>query len=415
MYNIKWESRNIYATTEGNDDVLKKLTVYLMLCMCLFLPAMTQAEETTVLEENELSRWVDQVLRDTAPLTPVNAPVGEEALTEDGYAFLYDFATLYYNKPELDAQSILNAVVLTDESYAAVRGIRLGSTEEELVSAFGQQNPYLLGDGTFASLYSQDDLARAAYWSWAQMDENAHLTGVQCAMHVQAAEDRYTDAGVMFALENGAVSEIRIYGLHSYITAAEVQANLETVYSVENAIGQWAMAEEEAEGYTAVSSAAAFAENDLAFSGMDFRTLTIDQLNQALGEEARTEQLDTENERMITAEWSGAYLSGPESGKVDVLSVTDSRIAGPRGVRTGETLAEVLSSFASDGEGRVYADQAILYGDGQNAPFGVLETDGGYAAVSYTAQMQREGEWINVTLLMQFADELLEEWMIYTW
>ena len=42
------------------------------------------------------------VLRESAAREPLNAPVGEESRTEDGYAFIYDFATLYYDKPVLD-------------------------------------------------------------------------------------------------------------------------------------------------------------------------------------------------------------------------------------------------------------------------------------------------------------------------
>ena len=392
---------------------MKKWIIALLILLSLFLPALASAEGNGVLGEAELSLWVDQVLRDTAALTPLNAPVGEEALTEDGYAFLYDFATLYYNQPELNAASILQAVVVTDESYPAVRGVRLGSSAEDVVNAVGQQNPFLLGDGSFAAFYAVDELPRAAYWSWAQTDENGGLYGVQCAMHVKAAEDRYTDAGVYFALEDGAVSEIRVYGLHSYITAEEAQANLEAVYHVENAIGWWAMAEEETEGYLTASSAAPFGEGDLAFSGMEFVSLTVEAVNAALDETARTAALDTENEQILTAEWSGAYMSGSAAGRVDVFSVTDSRIEGPRGVRVGDTLDKVLASFESDGEGRVYANQALLYGDGQTAPYGVLEQGEGYASVSYTAAMTKEQA--NVTLMLQFADGLLEEWMIYTW
>ena len=398
-------------------SILKRILTIVLALMVLgcFLPAMASAQELAVLNETELSAWIDQTLRDTVSLTPLNSPVNEDALTEDGYAFLYDFATLYYNQQELSATSILQAVSLTDEGYACVRGIGIGSTQEQLMEAFGSLNPYLLGDGTFAVLYQQDQMPEAAYWGWAQHDETHTLTGMQCAMHVKAGEDRYTDAGVRFVLENGIVTEIRVYGLHKYITAAEVAANLEAVRTVENAMGAWALAEENAEGYTVESTAAAFSEADLAFSGVDFRTLTVEQLNVLLGGSARIETITAENDRMTNAEWQGAYLSAGSSGNADVLSVADSRLEGPRGIHAGDSLDKVLSSFAADGEGRRYGSQSILYGDGQTAPFGVLESDGTYTTVSYTAQMQRGAEWLNVTLMLTFSDDLLTEWMIYTW
>ena len=386
-----------------------------LMVMCCFFPAMTLAQEMVVLDETELSAWIDQALRDTISLEPLNQPVGEDALTEDGYAFLYDFATLYYNQPELSAASILKAVSLTDAGYPCVRGIEIGSTQEKLMEAFGTQNPYLLGDGTFAVLYQQDQMPTAAYWGWAQHDEHNVITGMQCAMHVKAGEDRYTDAGVRFVLENGIVTEIRVYGLYQYITAAEVEANLEAVRTVENAMVTWVLAEEDAEGYTVANAAAMFSENDLAFSGVDFRTVTADELNALLGETAEIESIIAENDRMTTAQWQAAYLSAGSNGTADVLSVSDSRVAGPRGIRTGDALESVLAAFASDGEGRIYGSQSILYGDGFNAPFAVMENDGTYTTLSYTAQMNQSGEEINVTLMLTFSEGLLGEWMIYTW
>ena len=399
---------------KGMSILRRILTIFLtlMIMSCCFS---AMAQETVVLDETELSAWIDQALRDTVSLTPLNAPVDDNALTEDGYAFLYDFATLYYNQPQLSASSILQAVSLTDAGYACVRGIGIGSTQDELMEAFGAQNPYLLGDGTFAVLYQRDQMPSAAYWGWAQHDEQNVLTGMQCAMHVRAGEDRYTDAGVRFGLENGIVTEIRVYGLYDYITAAEVQANLETVRTVENAMGAWALAEENAEGYVVSSSAAAFSAEDLAFSGVDFRTLTVEQLNVLLGGTVQIETITSENDQMTNAEWQGAYLSMGSSGNADVLSVTDSRLEGPRGIRTGNMLNDVLAAFAADGEGRMYGSQTLLYGDGLTAPCGVMENDGTYTTVSYTAQMQRGAEWFNVTLMLTFSDDLLTEWMIYTW
>lgn len=394
---------------------MKKGFVWLLVLAFLFVPALSMADESGMLTEGELSQWVDQVLRDTAALTPLNAPVGEESLTEDGYAFLYDFATLYYDKPQLDESSTLQAVSITAEHYAAPRGLTIGSDEEKLLDAFGWQNPYLMGDGSFAAFYMADELPRAAYWSWAQLDAAGTLAGVRCAIHVQVGENSYTDAGIRFALEEGMITEIRIYGLRAFITGTDVQANLSAVESVENALASWALAEEDADGYLVESTADMFTEEDLAFSGVDFRTLAIDQLEEVIGARAQTQTLSTGGEEIVTAEWEGAYLSGSASGSVDVLSVTDRVIEGPRGIRVGDTLETVLAAFASDGEGRIYGSQSLLYGDGQNAPFGVLEMDGGYANVSYAAQMQRAGEMINVTLMLQFVDHVLGEWMIYTW
>lgn len=386
----------------------RMLCCLLSLCLlCCLFPAL--ADDAGVLSEGELSQWINQVLRESSTQQPMNTPVGEESLTQDGYAFLYDFATLYYDRPQLDATSILQAVTLTDESYAAPRGITLGTSQEALIRAFGWQNPMLIGDGTFATFYRLNELPRAAYWSWAQHDSAGEISRVQCAMHVQAGEDRYTDAGMIFELENGMVTDIRIYGLYDFITEAEVRSNLTAVMNVEAA---GAGHSPTADGYVIRRDAPVFETADLTFSGITFPALDITALEKALGEQVnKTEKLTSGDEQIITAEWADAYLSGTAEDGMDVLSLFSSRLAGPRGVTVGQTLDEVIALFGADGEGRTEGQRALLYGDGVNAPFGTLETSGQDATLSYALQNGEE----NITLMLQFMDGMLQEWTLFTW
>lgn len=212
---------------------LRALAAMLAALLLGLLPWMALADDAGALSEDELTAWTSRLLLDTRDLRPLNAPVDEQALTEDGYAFVYDFATLYFDRPARDASSVLQAVSLTAQTYAAPRGIRLGEDETALLATFGWQNPYLMGDGSLAAFYRVEDLPRAAYWSWARHDEDWRLTGVQCAVHVRQEEDRYTDMGLRFELDAGAVSSIRAYGLSRSVSLEDVQANLDAVRAVE--------------------------------------------------------------------------------------------------------------------------------------------------------------------------------------
>ena len=93
-----------------------KRIICLLIAFCLLCPLYALADDSGVLAESELNEWVVKALRDSAAERPLNAPVGEESHTEDGYAFIYDFATLYYDKPELDENSVLLAVSVTNEA-----------------------------------------------------------------------------------------------------------------------------------------------------------------------------------------------------------------------------------------------------------------------------------------------------------
>lgn len=406
---------------KGEITLKKRTFLFITLSLLLALfPAAALADDTGALSEGELSAWVDQVLTDTIGLTPLNAPVGEEALTEDGYAFLYDFATLYYDQPELNENSVLQAVVITDEGYTAPRGIRLGGDGMSLMSTFGWQNPYLYGDGAYAAFYCVDELPRAAYWSWAQHDENDQLLSVQCAVHVQTDENCYTDAGVRFLLEDGLVSDIRIYGLNRTITEADVLANLNAVASVENVSAGTIVPESMAvAGYTVANDQTVMAAEDVQASGLPFAELCADSLTAVLGEATASSRKpdETVGGWIVTTDWAGASLVDVEwedDHRVESLSVTTDALTGPRGLRVGDTLQSVLSLFRTDGEGRTRDGlYAVLYGDGLNAPYALMEYSGSITAVSYTTAM--EPPYAHVTLHLAFEADRLQEWMLYSW
>ncbi len=387
---------------------MKKITLFclvLMLAAALF-PAAALADDTGALSEGELGAWVNQVLKDTIGKEPLNAPVGEDARTENGYAFIYDFATLYYDKPVLDAQSVLGAISVTGETYAAPRGITLGASEDALLSTFGWQNPYLMGDGSFSSFYCVDVLPQAAYWSWGQHDDNWQLMNMQCAVHVMTAENTYTDAMLHFDLEDGAITAIRVEGLSRLITGEAVSTNLEAVRAVEAAAGMDAMNSEHAEGYAVRSEAAMFSAEDLAFNGMDFRTMDAGTLEKALGQHPQS--TETINQRM-TATWADAYCTCGSDG-TEVLGIATSAIEGPRGIRVGDALDKVLGLFYSDGEGRTEGSFALLYGDGSTLPTATMET-GDVTMLNYSANADGK----NITLSLTFAENMLQEWVLYTW
>lgn len=411
MYNRTWKFRNICGRfrLKGAIEQMKRITVFcLMLClMTALFPAASLADDAGVLSESELGAWVTQVLRDTIGKEPLNAPVGEESRTENGYAFLYDFATLYYDKPQLDEQSVLGAISVTGEAYAAPRDIVLGTDEDTLLATFGWQNPYLMGDGAFASFYCVDELPTAAYWCWGQHDEDWKLLSMQCAVHVQTAQDTYTDAMLHFELENGTVTAIRAEGLSRLITGAAVNTNLEVVRAVEAAAGLDAMGSEHADGYAVRHEAAAFGAEDLAFGTLDYRTMDATTLETALGQQLQSSE--THDGRM-TARWENAYLTMTDKGAV-VLGVSTDALAGPRGIRVGDELENVLALFYSDGEGRTEGSFALLYGQGDTLPNATMEQDEGMTMLNYSAALDTQ----SVTLSLSFAAGKLQEWVLYSW
>ena len=388
---------------------MKKTCLLFTLALLLFCtPAL--ADVAGALTETELGTWLNRLILTTDGEEPLNAPVGEEALTDDGYAFLYDCATLYYGKPVLDGQSVLNAVSVTDEALDMPRNVRLGAPAEMLLTAYGWQNPTLEGDDTFAPLYVLDLLPGSAYWALAQRSGNT-LQSVQCAVHALAGEDRYTDAGILYTVLNGEVSAIRVYGLNAYVTRADVESNL-------TAVGGAAQAETKA---TLVSDAEPFGADDLQFGTVDFLTFTKEDAAAVFGEctgESWVE--DDDGGWMQTLGFAGASLvygtdAQKQNARLESLTMTDAAVSGPRGITVGMSLADVLALFRRYDTGDADASVSVLYGDGQTPPYGALETDGPNATLRYAAVVtDTDGATLRAALYLTFTDETLEEISVYT-
>lgn len=387
----------------------------------LLLPLAALADDAGVLTEGELNLWLMNVLQRTQAEQPQNQPAQEDSITEDGYAFLYSFATLYYNKPVLDEKSVLNAFTITDESYPTLRGLRLGDSAQLLISTYGWQNPDLLGDGSFAALYLLNQLPQNAYWAWAQHDAGA-VDMVQCAIHAEAGGGMYTDAGIRYQLHQGEISSIHVYGLNRRISQVEVESNLAAVAGVQAAANGEAPPPA-TQGDTLYSGAEAFAPHDLHFAGLAFEGLTQEAAQQALGAPLQEDWAqDDTGDWLYTAQWEGITLSyaldaSRQNSRLETLSVIKPGLAGPRGIQVGDSLAAVQALFRSDGTGLVKDRQALLYGDGLLPPYGALEKRGESATLRYVAALTptQEGSSSPVTLHLTFEKGILTEMMAYTW
>ncbi|MCL1855143.1 MAG: hypothetical protein FWF86_05365 [Clostridia bacterium] len=407
----------------------------LCLVICLLLvPFRSLGDDAGVLTEEELNAWLQQLLLSTREQRPLNEPVNEESLTEYGYAFLYDMATLYYDRPALSPNSRLLAVALIEEGFPGPRGLGLGAPQDILMEAYGWQNPMLIGDGSIAALYSLNKLPRAAYWAWAQY-EGTLLQSVRCAIHVQTADSRYTDAGISYQLDGGAVSGMIIYGLQETIAPQEMQSNLA---AVAQARGETPGADSESPLREAGSLAShasipqndapAFGPGDLQFSSVDFCTLGEKGADAAFGPSVKENLVrDDTGEWLRTVEREGITLvygldRDQKNSRLQMFSFTKAGLEGPRGVHIGQTLEEAAALFHIDGATGAMAAETgadgivLLYGDGQTPPYGALEEQGGDLTLRYAAHCKgADGEYREATLRLAFEGNLLTEIMLYAW
>lgn len=317
---------------------------------------------------------------------------------------------MYYDKPLLDEKSRLQALSVTDASFETPRGLRLGDTLEKLLLFYGWSNPELSGDGSLAPLYAIDALPQAAYWAWVQL-ENGSVSRVQCAVHALSG-DGYTDAGVIYTLSDGVIAGVSVYGVDKTASLDDVKSNLSVVEAM--------ILESEAE----LSEQPAFSQEDLVFSGLDYRALNEAMATEvfgAAGDESWSQ--DDPDSWMHTAERTGVLMTyiadaDKQNERCDALLVQREGFEGPRGMRIGDSLDSVIGLFAMSPEGGATPSGAtILYGDGQTAPYGILESNGeAVVTVNYCALMSSpDGGEKPVHLYLTFLDNTLSEIMVYSW
>ncbi len=331
----------------------------------------------------EVVSWAGELELLAREQEPLNDPHAEEAYSEDGYAFVYDFGTLYYDRPELTEDSVLRGAVVLGEETPGPRGTNTLMMASQLLDAFYTENEALVGTRESAILYLSGSLPEGV-WFGRVLRDGQWLDTVQYTAHEQREDGLYTDGGLVYTLQGNSVVAIRVYGLDSAMTQEEVEAEM-LALQPELTAASYAMVPSSPNG----AENPMFAEDDLLVLGMDLRTCTPETAILALGEPEADEELPDENgARMRVMSFNGCtlvFLQEAMAGapRLAVLTIDREDLEGPRAMRVGDSLNMVLQRFRS-GEGELNGLTEVLYGTPGEGSWGdaVYEADAS-AAVRY--------------------------------
>ena len=391
----------------------KCVALFLALMMALSLTTAVAESDADALDYDELMDWAEGFkTRALAAGAPLNDPTEEAAYTEDGYAFVYDFATLYMDRPEMTADSVLQAVVVYSPEEQGPRSTGVDQLSSEVLNAFYNENNDLQGDSSFAALYVSDTMPAGALWGWVQRD-GQRIETIQYAVHEQLSSggDGYTDCGLVYTLSDNLVAAIRAYGLNETISADEVRSNLDAVQEVSEKT-EYAQVPTSING----SELEMFDRDDLIFSGLDFLSLTPEEAEARLGAAQEDDWMEDEGAYLRSMEFASctmtfSYDAQRQNPTLEMLSIDMDGLEGPRCVRIGDTLSSVISRFRN-GEGDYDGvSREVLYGDGENAPYGLAEYgDDATAGLWYAAKLE-DGR--TVVLSMSFEQMYLSDITLY--
>lgn len=352
--------------------MLKRMLCLLFVCamLTIILPAAAEESSADILTLEELQLWAEELQTLALAAQPLNDPTA--AYTEDGYAFVYDFATLYMDRPEMTADSVVHALVVYTDETPGLRGVNVDDPAQLVLAAYYSENPDLVGTRSEAALYAIDLLPACVYLGTVHRD-GQRIQVIDYAVYEQAAVgDGYTNAGVTYTVQDNNVTAIRVYGLHDRIADEDAAAAMARA----KGLASQASYSQVFTSYIG-SELEPFDDEDVIFSGLDFASLTPEEAVAVLGQPLEDVWLEDDGAYMRKLEFAACetlflYDANKENGRVVNMTIRTDGLEGPRSVRVGDTVASVVNRFRN-GEGAYDGAAELLYGSEESGRFGIAE------------------------------------------
>ena len=376
---------------------MKKLLAVTLACLMLLCAAHAEitAEESAPLTYEELEIYLSSLAKDALAS-------GQAKLISNDSPARVSFlgGTLVIADEQLGENTAVLSAELSREQYDP-RGLKIGDTLEELLAAYPNDNPDLMGTYYDAALYVSGEKPEVTA-GWLLRD-GQRVTQVTHAVY-SWQPDGVVCCRVVYGLDQGLITEIAVLGMDSRSSEEEALNEINETAAMQE-IREYFAFPVSADG----SSLAPFEREDLSFSGIDFLDLTLEMAQEAFGPAPVDEWTqDSTGEYLRLRQWDGisilfVYDASRNFLRVDSLTINDDNVEGPRGVRVGDYMETVLYRFRH-GEGGSSENGLILYGDGENAPYGVVAYGDETAAVTYALALD-EG---NVIWHLTFAASRLQ-------
>lgn len=380
--------------------IMKKLIALLLALLMLSCTALGEtilSEEAPHLTYEELEMYLNAL----ADKALASGEVGNHETEEYGTSASFPGGVLKIADETLQKTTAILAASLTREEKCP-RGLKIGDSLADVLSAYPNDNPALFGTYYDAALYIADEKPEAKA-GWLLRDGQRVTEVVQAVYHW--VEEGVIYCGVRYTLDQNVITHIEIFGMDNRMAEEEALAEINDVAAMQEMNEYFAYPVSE-DG----STLAPFDREDLSFAGIDVLDLTVEMATEALGSAPVDEWLlDSTGDYLRLRQWDDLsilflYNANKEFQQVDSITFTGDQVEGPRGVRLGDRMESVMYRFRH-GEGGSSQNGIILYGDGQNAPYGVISYGEETASINYALALDEE---TSVQWKLTFVNGLLQ-------
>ncbi len=388
---------------------MKKIYLAVLLALCLAAMGLCAAfaEDAAPVTAEELAAWAGELKARALESAPENDPTDESADVEGGIMFLYPFATLYADRTEMTAETVLSAVALSETEDATFRDAALSMTPGELTALFPCNTPDQAGTREGAVLYLQETDAGALRYGRIRRD-GQRVFSVDYG-DLEPAGDGWYMAQVTFEFSEGLLSGISAQGFNPETAPRLTEAEKNELAAELNALAGET-------GYRAVKSSrngaelAPFGPEDLVFSGLDFLSLRPEDLPGTPESETIDNGDGTSLLRVDGDGYVAVFFTGADgNSRVVSLSIEDDEMEGPRCVRLGDAFHEDMQRFRFENRGPD-GQAEVLYGADNEVPRGRAEYGADSLALRYITEVPGGGE---AELLLNYSLSKLSEIILY--
>lgn len=387
--------------------MLKRFTAAVLAAvMCLACAACLAEQTTSAPDRAEILELAEKARERALTEKQLNDPTSENAVTEEGYEIIYDFATFYADKPTLTKDTVISSVMLTEPEKPIFRHIMTDMPVKDVIASFPNTNPDLAGTHDEATLFADGSLETGFSYGHVLRD-GQRISAVEYGT-LTPVKGGISHTGVSFLIEANLVSAVQLFGLNSLITPEEAQKITDKINDVSE-IGEYKQIPYSQNGL----ELSVFSEEDLVFPAFDFLNADPDKMEGVMEDNI----VDNGNGTYLRVQNGDGYEAvfscdaKGKNAKPVTFTVLSEDLEGPRGVRLGDFFTDVYNRFRHDDNNEIKNGSKLLYGTENNPPYGVCDYDDEGAELRYVLKTKAG---VTVELFLRFDQMSLSDIILTT-
>ncbi|MDO5435776.1 MAG: hypothetical protein Q4G19_05350 [Clostridia bacterium] len=376
--------------------MFKRLPVLILAAFLLLAALPVFAEEPAALTYDEITGLFDSLLERAS----ASQMLHDAEETEEGYALVYDFATIYADRPELTDEAKVYSILFTAENEELIRGTSPFSTLSEVLSAFPCRDASLPGSYTGAVLYLEGSPNEGIRFGYVYRDGQQAETICYEVYAISGAG--YDDCGIMYTVSEDMIGAIRVFNLTSALSYEEVRSYFSDM-NEDYADTTYRMARISYEG----SELEKMNVNDLTFAGFSYLTASESDMPEVLEDMWISNGDGTWLHRIDGDGWYAVFHADGDrkNGELVMFTIMGDAFEGPRYVRVGDSYSSDYNRFRNgDGEFDAESMTEVMYEDENGSGFSVFH-DNGSAELRY---MVKAEDGRRVQMLLNYSGETMQ-------